>query len=228
MAWRRRGLALLIVLTGVAFLPKSAQFAISAVGAQHLRRELQGAVLSPQLPSPLAEFSVDLRCRPAGTKMAAKKPTELEGGGGGEELRTMFSPPWACMAKCGACCYLAPEERDLSGLTDEERDTYIGMAGEDGWCLNFDRATHLCMIYEDRPSFCRIESLGPMYDVPEHELGDFAAGRPHISRLVHRVHLGCPPETDPRHVYTNARESRLLPRPHWPVVWKRVKRIPAF
>ena len=81
MAWRRRGLALLIVLTGVAFLPKSAQFAISAVGAQHLRRELQGAVLSPQLPSPLAEFSVDLRCRPAGTKMAAKKPTELEGGG---------------------------------------------------------------------------------------------------------------------------------------------------
>ena len=28
-------------------------------------------------------------------------------------LRTMFSPPWACMAKCGACCYLAPQERDL-------------------------------------------------------------------------------------------------------------------
>ena len=90
MAWRRRGLALLIVLTGVAFLPKSAQFAISAVRAQHLRRELQGAVLSPQLPSPLAEFSAALRCRPAGTKMAAKKPTELEGGGAGGNCALCF------------------------------------------------------------------------------------------------------------------------------------------
>ena len=35
-------------------------------------------------------------------------PITDEGG-----LRTMFSPPWACMAKCGACCYLAPLERDL-------------------------------------------------------------------------------------------------------------------
>ncbi len=85
-------------------------------------------------------------------------------------LRTMFSPPWACMAKCGACCYLAPQERDLrcvrprcpapacvlvqstakaaraagaeapsdacSGLSEQERETYVGMAGDDGWyCL---------------------------------------------------------------------------------------------
>eukprot|EP00961_Rhodomonas_salina_P100381 1349793-Rhodomonas_salina.5 len=57
-------------------------------------------------------------------------------------LRTCFSPPWACMSNCGvaspyclthllgdvqnlpsgpryqACCYLAPEERDLTGLTE--------------------------------------------------------------------------------------------------------------
>ena len=100
-------------------------------------------------------------------------------------LRTMFSPPWACMSKCGACCYLAPQERDLTGLSDEERATYIGMAGADGWCINFDRGTHLCKIYEERPGFCRIESLGPMYGVAEEELGDFAADscRDHIGQL---------------------------------------------
>lgn len=97
----------------------------------------------------------------------------------------MFSPPWACMAKCGACCYLAPQERDLSGLSDDERATYVAMAGVDGWCVNFDRDAHLCKIYEERPGFCRIESLGPMYDVSEGELGDFAADscRDHIAQL---------------------------------------------
>ena len=43
--------------------------------------------------------------------MAADMDAGAEDGGGG--LRTMFSPPWACMANCGACCYLAPQERDL-------------------------------------------------------------------------------------------------------------------
>ena len=97
----------------------------------------------------------------------------------------MFSPPWACMSKCGACCYLAPQERDLSGLNDDERALYISMAGADGWCTNFDRETHLCKIYDERPGFCRIESLGPMYKVAEEELGDFAADscRDHIAQL---------------------------------------------
>mmetsp|Transcript_71874 Transcript_71874/g.105312 ORF Transcript_71874/g.105312 Transcript_71874/m.105312 type:complete len:253 (-) Transcript_71874:333-1091(-) len=105
--------------------------------------------------------------------------------GDADGLRTMFSPPWACMAKCGACCYLAPAERDLSGLSDDEREVYIGMAGPDGWCTNFDRKSHLCTIYDTRPGFCRIESLGPMYAVPESELGDFAADscRDHIDQL---------------------------------------------
>jgi hypothetical protein len=102
-------------------------------------------------------------------RMAAEMDAGAEDGGGG--LRTMFSPPWACMAKCGACCYLAPQERDLrclpstagwcigvrhaapraarllrtccaarlrrdrvrSCLSEQERETYIGMAGDDGW-----------------------------------------------------------------------------------------------
>jgi len=62
---------------------------------------------------------------------------------------------------------------------------YISMAGADGWCTNFDRDTHLCKIYDERPGFCRIESLGPMYNVAEVELGDFAADscRDHIAQL---------------------------------------------
>ena len=51
-------------------------------------------------------------------------------------LRTMFGdsggPPWVCVGKCGACCYLAPKERDLDCLGEEERKLYVSMAGEDG------------------------------------------------------------------------------------------------
>ena len=54
-----------------------------------------------------------------------------------EPIRTMFSPPWACIRGCGACCYLAPEERDLDCMTAEDRDLYISMAGKDGK-LSFD------------------------------------------------------------------------------------------
>ncbi|KAJ1487279.1 hypothetical protein T484DRAFT_2248929 [Baffinella frigidus] len=67
-----------------------------------------------------------------------------------EALRTMFSPAWACMANCGACCYLAPEERNLEGLSDADRALYTSMAGEDGWCTHFDKETRLCGQFEER------------------------------------------------------------------------------
>ena len=86
-----------------------------------------------------------------------------------ESLRTMFSPPWACMAGCGACCRLAPEERSLENMSDDDRALYVSMAGEDGWCVHFDKETRLCGQFEDRPGFCRIENLGPMYGVEDEE-----------------------------------------------------------
>jgi len=84
-------------------------------------------------------------------------------------LRTMFSPPWACLKKCGACCYLAPEERILDQLSEQDHALYVSMAGEDGWCVHFDKDNHLCGQYDDRPSFCRIENLGSMYGIEDDE-----------------------------------------------------------
>lgn len=52
--------------------------------------------------------------------------------GDGSALRTMFSPPWSCVSGCAACCYLAPEERDLDCLSDGDRELYVSMAAADG------------------------------------------------------------------------------------------------
>ncbi|BBH06062.1 hypothetical protein Prudu_017610 [Prunus dulcis] len=32
------------------------------------------------------------------------------------------------------------------------------MVGADGWCVNFDKGTRKCLIYNDRPYFCRVEA----------------------------------------------------------------------
>ena len=47
-------------------------------------------------------------------------------------LRTLFSPPWACITGCGACCWLAPAERDLEPLSLSDRELYTSMAADDG------------------------------------------------------------------------------------------------
>jgi Fe-S-cluster containining protein len=31
------------------------------------------------------------------------------------------------------------------------------MIGADGWCINYDKSTRTCNIYEERPVFCRVE-----------------------------------------------------------------------
>jgi hypothetical protein len=49
-----------------------------------------------------------------------------------EPMRTMFSPPWACISGCGSCCYLAPAERDLDCMSEPDKELYISMAGKDG------------------------------------------------------------------------------------------------
>lgn len=85
---------------------------------------------------------------------------------------------WQCIKNCGACCHLAPDDRpDLEEyLTAEELALYLSMVGVDGWCVNFDRATRLCRIYDARPRFCRVEPevFADMYGIEPEELNDFA------------------------------------------------------
>jgi Fe-S-cluster containining protein len=85
---------------------------------------------------------------------------------------------WQCIKNCGACCHLAPEERpDLAEyLTADELELYLSMVSDGGWCINLDRTTRQCRIYDSRPRFCRVEAdvFWDMYGVPPEELNDFA------------------------------------------------------
>ncbi|CAM9904889.1 unnamed protein product [Ectocarpus sp. 4 AP-2014] len=90
------------------------------------------------------------------------------------------SSRWACVKNCGACCYLAPDERpDLAEyLPDpEEFDLYMSMTGGDGWCKHFDKESRACTVYSDRPRFCRVETetFGSMYGVEPEDMDDFCS-----------------------------------------------------
>ncbi len=85
---------------------------------------------------------------------------------------------WQCVKNCGACCNLTPADRpELADyLTPEQLETYLGMVGPDGWCINYDHRQRLCTIYEQRPSFCRVQSdtFQQMFGITEDELNEFA------------------------------------------------------
>lgn len=85
---------------------------------------------------------------------------------------------WQCVKSCGACCHLDPRDRpELQDyLSPEELQLYLSMVGEGGWCINFDRETRKCRIYERRPRFCRVqpEIFQQMYGVEAAEFNDFA------------------------------------------------------
>ena len=85
---------------------------------------------------------------------------------------------WRCVKNCGACCHLNPADRpDLDQyLLPEELEIYLSMVGEEGWCINFDHINRECLIYEQRPRFCRVEPniFKQMYGVEAAEFNDFA------------------------------------------------------
>ncbi len=85
---------------------------------------------------------------------------------------------WRCVSNCGACCHLDPQERpDLETyLTPEELELYLSMVGEDGWCLNYDRTTRKCRIYDERPRFCRVKPdiFAEMFGITATEFDEFA------------------------------------------------------
>ncbi|MDJ0716123.1 MAG: YkgJ family cysteine cluster protein [Prochloraceae cyanobacterium] len=85
---------------------------------------------------------------------------------------------WRCVKNCGACCHLNPADRpNLEDyLSVEELEVYLSMVGEGGWCVNFDRVTRECRIYEQRPRFCRVQpdNFQRMYGVDSEDFNDFA------------------------------------------------------
>ncbi|MGK7957136.1 MAG: YkgJ family cysteine cluster protein [Crocosphaera sp.] len=85
---------------------------------------------------------------------------------------------WKCVQGCGACCNLNPSDRpDLEDyLTPEELDHYLSLVGEEGWCINFDHQTRKCLIYEQRPRFCRVQpdTFQTMYEIDPSDFNDFA------------------------------------------------------
>jgi uncharacterized protein len=85
---------------------------------------------------------------------------------------------WQCVKNCGACCQLDPAERpDLDDyLSLPDLALYMSMVGENGWCINYDHTKRECGIYEERPSFCRVQpdTFEKLYDIAPAELNDFA------------------------------------------------------
>ncbi len=71
---------------------------------------------------------------------------------------------WICISNCGSCCRLAPDERieALELLSQEQRNQYLSLAGSDGWCKNYDKSTKKCLIYDNRPDFCKVENLSSL------------------------------------------------------------------
>jgi len=85
---------------------------------------------------------------------------------------------WTCISNCGACCYLAPEERleAIEALNASQRQIYLDMVGKDGWCTNYNSGSRKCNIYENRPEFCRVKNLTDIYNIEKDEFHSFAIG----------------------------------------------------
>jgi Fe-S-cluster containining protein len=85
---------------------------------------------------------------------------------------------WQCIKACGACCFLAPDDRpDLENyLTPEQLTLYLSLVGPDGWCIHYNKENRSCRIYEDRPEFCRVTAatFEAMFDIAREDLSDFA------------------------------------------------------
>ena len=68
---------------------------------------------------------------------------------------------WTCIENCGACCNFKLNERiDLADKLNKEDLALINsMTGNDGWCKNLDRENKKCLIYQNRPHFCRVNEF---------------------------------------------------------------------
>ncbi len=83
---------------------------------------------------------------------------------------------WQCIEKCGACCRLAPNERQeaIAALSQPDQAEYMAMVANDGWCKHFNKVSKKCMIYEQRPSFCKVSNLTSLFRVEKNQFDAFA------------------------------------------------------
>ncbi len=99
-----------------------------AFTTKRMRRGPLGPTASSPSKSPTA---------PPATAAAQQQSTAASGVGAGPAVLKL-SKQWACVAGCGACCYLAPEERPfLMDYFEDPEDLaqYNAMVGDDGWCV---------------------------------------------------------------------------------------------
>jgi len=75
------------------------------------------------------------------------------------------SEHWTCISGCGACCRLDPDRRPeaLDALNPDQRQLYLSMVGDDGWCRHYDTGGRKCRIYHDRPDFCQVANLVTLF-----------------------------------------------------------------
>ncbi|XP_010423834.1 PREDICTED: uncharacterized protein LOC104708876 [Camelina sativa] len=106
------------------------------------------------------------------SKPENKRPTTTSTSGFSSG-RTTKELTWKCVEGCGACCKLA---KDFAFATPDEIfddpddvELYRSMIGDDGWCINYNKATRKCSIYSDRPYFCRVgpEVFKSLYGIEE-------------------------------------------------------------
>ena len=78
-------------------------------------------------------------------------------------------PQWQCISGCGACCRLDPALRGdaLEALSPQQREQYLAMVGEHGWCIHYDTGQRRCRIYSERPDFCQVANLVPLFGSAE-------------------------------------------------------------
>ena len=94
---------------------------------------------------------------------------------------------WRCVENCGACCRLAPEERleAIEALDPKQTEIYLKMVDENGWCINYEKHSRTCRIYENRPNFCKIASLSTLFKSTTDNTATFAIEccREHINSV---------------------------------------------
>ena len=73
---------------------------------------------------------------------------------------------WCCMENCGACCKFDLTNReDLKDkLTIDDLKLINSMTTDEGWCKHLDKKNKKCLIYENRPDFCRVDKFSSKFN----------------------------------------------------------------
>ena len=72
---------------------------------------------------------------------------------------------WSCIENCGACCKFDLSERSelKDKLSIDDIALINSMTSKDGWCKHLDRKNKRCLVYENRPHFCRVDKFSTTF-----------------------------------------------------------------